>query len=79
MFRRSTNGPGPVPFRARTCGRVVWTTALPLLQLPSPMSQRPLLPLLGEPPPERRDAARNREALLIAAQALIDHCGIDAA
>ena len=42
------------------------------------MSQRPLLPLLGEPAPERRDAARNREALLVAAEALIDHCGIDA-
>ena len=42
------------------------------------MTERTLLPLLGEPPPERRDAARNREALLVAAQALIDHCGIDA-
>ena len=41
------------------------------------MSERPLLPLLGEPAPERRDAARNREALLVAAQALIDHCGIE--
>jgi len=41
------------------------------------MSERPLLPLLGEPPPERRDAARNREALLVAAEALIDHCGIE--
>jgi AcrR family transcriptional regulator len=42
------------------------------------MSERRLLPLLGEPPPERRDAARNREALLLAAEALVDHCGIDA-
>jgi len=42
------------------------------------MSERPLLPLLGEPAPERRDAARNREALLVAAEALIDSCGIDA-
>jgi AcrR family transcriptional regulator len=42
------------------------------------MSQRPLLPLLGEPAPERRDAARNREALLVAAKALIDEHGIDA-
>jgi AcrR family transcriptional regulator len=42
------------------------------------MSERPLLPLLGEPAPERRDAARNREALLVAAEALIDHCGIEA-
>ena len=41
------------------------------------MSERPLLPLLGEPAPERRDAARNREALLVAAEALIDHCGIE--
>jgi AcrR family transcriptional regulator len=42
-----------------------------------PMTERPLLPLLGDVAPERRDAARNREALLVAAQALIDHCGID--
>jgi AcrR family transcriptional regulator len=42
------------------------------------MTERQLLPLLGEPAPERRDAARNREALLVAAEALIDHCGIDA-
>jgi AcrR family transcriptional regulator len=41
------------------------------------MTERPLLPLLGEPAPERSDAARNREALLVAARALIDHCGID--
>src|SRR4051812_49438376 len=41
------------------------------------MSERPLLRLLGEPAPERRDAARNREALLVAAEQLIDHCGID--
>jgi AcrR family transcriptional regulator len=41
------------------------------------MTERPLLPLLGDAAPERRDAARNREALLVAAQALIDHCGID--
>jgi AcrR family transcriptional regulator len=40
-------------------------------------SEPRLLPLLGEPAPERRDAARNREALLVAAQELIDHCGID--
>ena len=36
------------------------------------------LPLLGDPPPERCDAARNREALLAAAQALIDQCGVEA-
>ena len=42
-----------------------------------PRTEQPLLPLLGDVAPERRDAARNREALLVAAQALIDHCGID--
>ena len=42
------------------------------------MSEPHLLPLLGEPPQERRDAARNRERLLVAAQELIDHCGIEA-
>ncbi|HEX5091023.1 MAG TPA: helix-turn-helix domain-containing protein [Nocardioides sp.] len=41
------------------------------------MTERPLLPLLEDATPERRDAARNREALLVAAQALIDSCGID--
>jgi AcrR family transcriptional regulator len=41
------------------------------------MSEPPFLPLLGEPVPERRDAARNREALLVAAQELIEHSGID--
>src|SRR5918998_3704483 len=42
------------------------------------MSEPRLLPMIGDPPPERRDAARNREALLRAAEELIDHCGIDA-
>jgi AcrR family transcriptional regulator len=42
------------------------------------MSEPRLLPLLGEPPRERRDAARNREALLVATEELIEHCGIDA-
>jgi len=56
---------------------VVWTTPVALLQLPSLMSERQLLPLLGEPTPERRDAARNREALLVAAQALIENCSVD--
>ena len=42
------------------------------------MSEPRLLPMVGDPPPERRDAARNREALLRAAEALIDHSGIDA-
>jgi AcrR family transcriptional regulator len=41
------------------------------------MSEGRLLPLLGDAAPERRDAARNREALLLAAQALVDQCGID--
>ncbi len=36
-----------------------------------------LLPLAGEPPAERSDAARNREALLKAASELIDHCSVD--
>ncbi len=35
------------------------------------MADRPLLPLADQPPPERRDAARNREALLDAAAALL--------
>src|SRR3990170_4011017 len=41
------------------------------------MSETSLIPLLGEPPQERRDAARNREALLVATQELIEQCGID--
>jgi AcrR family transcriptional regulator len=36
------------------------------------------LPLADDEPAERRDAARNRDALLRAAQALIDHCGVGA-
>ena len=32
---------------------------------------------MDTPAPERRDAARNREALLEAAQELIDRCGIE--
>ncbi|WP_148615685.1 TetR/AcrR family transcriptional regulator [Nocardioides rubriscoriae] len=36
-----------------------------------------LLPLAGEPPAERSDAARNREALLRAASELIDHCSVE--
>jgi AcrR family transcriptional regulator len=35
------------------------------------------LPLLDEPPRERSDAARNREALLAAAARLVEHCGVD--
>lgn len=39
------------------------------------MSEPRLLPLLGSPPPERRDAARNRERLLDAAKALVEQHG----
>jgi AcrR family transcriptional regulator len=41
------------------------------------MSEHRLLPLLDAPPTERRDAARNREALLAAADCLIAKYGID--
>ncbi|HEV7172523.1 helix-turn-helix domain-containing protein [Pedococcus sp.] len=41
------------------------------------MSSTPLS-LLGGPPPERADAARNREALLAAASRLVERCGVDA-
>lgn len=41
------------------------------------MSSLHPLPLLGEPPVERSDAARNREALLAAAQELVrEQCGV---
>ncbi|MCW2812975.1 MAG: regulatory protein TetR [Nocardioides sp.] len=36
-----------------------------------------LLPLAGEAPAERADAARNREALLRAAAELVDHCSVE--
>lgn len=36
-----------------------------------------LLPLAGEAPAERSDAARNREALLRAATELIGHCSVE--
>lgn len=36
------------------------------------------LPLLGEPPRERTDAARNREALLCAARRMVEEQGVDA-
>lgn len=42
------------------------------------MSEPRLLPLLQDEPVVRSDAARNRVALLEAAQRLIEHCGIDA-
>lgn len=41
------------------------------------MSGPHFLHLVDEPPRERRDAARNREALLQAAQRLVDACGVD--
>ena len=42
------------------------------------MTDRTLLPLVGDEPRERRDAARNREALLRAAQELVAEHGYDA-
>jgi AcrR family transcriptional regulator len=42
------------------------------------MPDRRLLPLLGDPPRERSDAARNRESLLRAAQEIAATCGYDA-
>ena len=41
------------------------------------MSERALLPILGQEVRERSDAARNREALLVAAQRLVDQCGVE--
>jgi AcrR family transcriptional regulator len=41
------------------------------------MPEPELLPILGQPALERRDAARNRDALMCAAQQLIDQCGVD--
>jgi AcrR family transcriptional regulator len=42
------------------------------------MTERPLLPLLDDRPRERSDAARNRAALLRAAQEIAETCGYDA-
>ena len=42
------------------------------------LPEQRLLPLLDALPPERRDAARNRVALLEAADRLVNHCGVDA-
>jgi AcrR family transcriptional regulator len=39
--------------------------------------ERDLLPILGQEPRERSDAARNRVALLEAAKGLVDHCGVE--
>jgi AcrR family transcriptional regulator len=41
------------------------------------MSDHVLLPILGQDVRERSDAARNRQALLVAAQQLVDHCGVE--
>jgi AcrR family transcriptional regulator len=41
------------------------------------MSDRTLLPILGQDVRERSDAARNRQALLEAAQRLVASCGVD--
>jgi AcrR family transcriptional regulator len=41
------------------------------------MSEPRELPMLDAPPPERRDAARNRVACLEAASRLVDHHGTD--
>ena len=41
------------------------------------MTERRLLHLLDDPPRERSDAARNREALLRAAQEIAETCGYD--
>jgi AcrR family transcriptional regulator len=40
-------------------------------------SRHGLLPVLGQPPPERADAARNRRAVLAAAHAILAESGID--
>ncbi len=39
---------------------------------------RILLPLVGQPPPERADAARNRRALLAAARQILNDSGVEA-
>lgn len=41
------------------------------------MNEPQLLPILGQQPRERSDAARNRDAVLGAAQQLIERCGVD--
>lgn len=42
------------------------------------MSEPELLPILGQEPRERSDAARNRDAVLCAAAQLVDRCGVEA-
>src|SRR4051794_39617915 len=41
------------------------------------MTEPELLPILGQAAPERSDAARNRDAVLCAAQKLVDRCGVE--
>lgn len=76
MRYAGTTGPRSALFpRDRVC-RPVWSSTAAPYSGPT-MTDRPLLPLLGQPHPERRDAARNREALLLAAEQLIRFRGID--
>jgi AcrR family transcriptional regulator len=42
----------------------------------TPLGRRDLLPLVGQPPPERADAARNRRAVLAAAQRILVSAGV---
>ncbi|MGN6252089.1 MAG: TetR/AcrR family transcriptional regulator [Marmoricola sp.] len=42
------------------------------------MEDHRLLPILGQPPRERADAARNRRALLDAAAGLVERCSVEA-
>ncbi len=51
---------------------------MPDPSIPAPPRSRSLLPLADEPAPERRDAARNRAALLEAAASLVAEHGVDA-
>lgn len=41
------------------------------------MTEPELLPILGQEPRERSDAARNRDAVLCAAAALVARCGVE--
>lgn len=42
------------------------------------MTEPTLLPILGQEPRERSDAARNRDAVLCAAATLVERCGVEA-
>ena len=65
-MRRKTDH-GPVLFRCPASRRLASLTPVPIR-----------LPLVDDEPQERRDAARNRHALLVAADALIGEHGVDA-